>query len=131
MKEYLIIVYIVVYGIVYIALELYYRFLIPEERKKSDKVWEMPVDITLAVTALIGMILYVNHISDPWIKMLWKPVSLIIILFQIYLNLKSRIEISRSDERVIDDPNSIYVADAATIIYLIPAITLNLLFAFS
>jgi hypothetical protein len=64
-----------------------------------------------------------------WLKIAWRPVSVAILLVQIWGNLKSRVAWHRSPE-ASQETDARAAADVTTLLFLAPSLILNLFYAF-
>ena len=129
MFHYLLLGYIGIYVCFAFFVYVLYAQLVPEEMKKDDKPWETPIDMILIVTGLLGMIFLLVDLRSNTIKTIWQPLSVILVLAQLYLNLKGRLEFWRSGEPERHKVEAGY-ADLSTILFLCPSLCLNIYYAF-
>jgi uncharacterized membrane-anchored protein len=129
MLRYLLIGYIVAYVIMAIAMFVLYRLAVPAEDKKNDEPWHMPLDIALFAAGLAGMLFLYLDVQAHWLEIAWCPVSLALVVIQVWGNLKDRLEYYRSSEST-GDRNARAFSDIVTLLLLAPSLALNLIYAF-
>ena len=129
MFRYLLIGYIFIYCVFAVFLFVAYARIVPAEEKKTDKPWETPLDLVLAVVGLAGMLFLLTDLESSTIKAVWCPVSIALAATQFYGNLKGRLAMFRSGEAKHGDAEVGY-ADISTLLFLLPSIGLNIYYAF-
>jgi len=102
MLRYFLLAYIVLYIFFSIGLFAMYASVVSRDEKKSDHWWETPLDIALLLTGLIGMMLLYLHIHTLWLTMLWRPVSIILVVVQFWGNFRARSSWGRSAQGVTE-----------------------------
>jgi hypothetical protein len=121
-----------VYVVVYLALGALliadFLKLIPGEEDSSSKAWESPVDLFLWGVGLAGVLLFMGKVDILWVKSCWKPISVLLLAAQVSLNIWGRLRHFREVTRV--DRDGVFFADIFTIISLLPALLLNIGYAF-
>jgi hypothetical protein len=68
-------------------------------------------------------------IRAHWLQIAWRPVSVALVLAQVWGNLKARFGYSRSPE-CAGDRDAITFADIGTLLLLAPSLALNVIYAF-
>jgi hypothetical protein len=127
MLRYVFLGYIILYAIIAVGLFSLHALIVPPEEKKDDPRWETPFDISLSVLGLAGMLLLYLQFEPNWLKIVWIPVSVLLLLAQVWLNLKDRLGwLSSADA----DRNAARAADLTTFAFLAPSLALNLVYAF-
>jgi amino acid transporter len=129
MVRYLFLAYIIVYLVIAVGLFSLYAQIVPRDEKKNDPVWETPLDLLLALTGLAGMLFLYLGVQPHWLKIAWRPISVAILLVQIWGNLKSRVTWNRSPE-ASQEKGLRAAADLTTLVFLAPSLILNLYYAF-
>jgi hypothetical protein len=129
MFHYLLIGYIIIYSLFAIFLFVAHARIVPEEAKKTDKPWETPVDIVLAIIGLAGMVFLVMDFQSATVKAIWRPLSIGLVAVQVFLCLKNRITILRSGEMKAREPALLF-ADISTMLFLLPSFYSNIYYAF-
>ena len=126
MLRYLLLGYIILYVFFGVGLFALHAFFVPEEDKKDDPPWETPIDLLLAIVGLAGMVFLFIGFQPDWLQTVWRPVSMLLFVTQVWLNLKDRF----SREYANADKESRGFADIFTLLFLAPSLVLNLLYAF-
>jgi hypothetical protein len=129
MLRYFLIGYLVVYFVFMIMLFTAYKVIVPKEDKKKDKPWETPLDIAMAVAGLGGMIFLLIDFQSATAKIIWRPLSVALLLGQIYLCVRSRVRTIASGEVKPGEPEA-KIADIVTLLFLLPSLCLNIYWAF-
>jgi hypothetical protein len=129
MFHYLLTGYIIIYFVFAIFLFVTYARFVPGEEKKGDKPWETRLDLILVFVGFVGMLFLLTNLKTGAVKALWRPVSIALAATHLYLNLKGRLDILRSDETKPEDREVGY-ADILTVMFLVPSICLNIYYAF-
>jgi len=112
---------------------LFAAWVIVSEIKDKDPLWDTVSDIVLLSLGFIGMMFFQFEVTVPVIKLLWKGVSVLIIVGQIFLNLYTRHLTLRGEAEL--EPKEIpkwavVAADWTVIIALLPMFVLNVWFAY-
>jgi arginine exporter protein ArgO len=113
---------------------LFAAWVIASEIKDKDPLWDTASDIILLSLGFIGMMFFQFEVTAPTIKLLWKGVSILIIIGQIFLNLYTRHQtLSGETELELKEmPKwAVMAADWTVIIALLPMFVLNIWFAYS
>jgi len=118
--------YLVVFGLGNAFLFLG-AFLLPKEDR--DPPLETLVDFFVASTLFAGMLLLLVDIDSPTVRMLWKPVSIVVAVAAVYANLRARFKELR-DQESAEEHGAIAFADCLTITLFLPSIAFNIYFAF-
>lgn len=129
MHRSLLIGYVIIYCVFAIFLFGAYKRIVPEEEKKADKPWETPLDLIMVTVGLAGMVFLLADLKSDTLKFVWRPVSIMLAVAQLYGNLRARLELFRSGEAKEGEPEIGY-ADISTILFLLPSICLNIYCAF-
>lgn len=123
--------------LIYIYAVLYGPFLIwtlIDARTSPDPRWEILSDVVLLTLGGIGILLFLLSVGSPFLKSLWRVVSIVIVVGQLASNVLSRHE-TRGGKTELN-PEKIsegakLAADLVTIVLLMPMIVLNFMYAFS
>jgi hypothetical protein len=83
MLRYVFLGYIVLYGIIAVGMFSLHALIVPREEKKDDRPWEAPLDILLSLTGLAGMLFLYLHFEPNWLKIVWLPASVVLLLAQV------------------------------------------------
>ena len=129
MLRYVFLGYIVLYAFIAVGMFSLHALIVPREEKKDDKPWETPLDILLSVTGLAGMLFLYLHFEPNWLKIAWLPVSVVLLLVQVWANLRDRLGWLRTPGADADR-GAARAADLTTLMFLTPSLALNLLYAF-
>jgi len=129
MLHYLLIGYIVAYVIIAVGIFTLYPLIMPADEKKDDEPWETPLDIALSATGLAGMLFLLFDIRPHWLEIAWRPVSVALVLVQVWGNLKALFRCSRSLEST-NGRDAVAFASIGTLLFLAPSLGLNVLYAF-
>jgi len=130
MARYLLLTYIVLVAVGGIGLQIAYALLVPAREKKNDSWWEIPLTVVLLSVALAGMLFLYVDLRSPALKALWKPVSVVVLGSQLYLNLRDRIGAIRSPLPAEERGRLIRAADVLTLAFVLPSSVLSLVYAF-
>jgi hypothetical protein len=127
MFRYLLLGYIIVYVVIAVGMFSLYALIVPSEEKKDDKAWETPLDVVLALIGLAGMLSLYFRFEPIWLKVTWIPVSIGVALTQIWLAIRGRQFRAAAAQ---DDPGGVRAVDLITLLFLVPSLLLNFLYAF-
>lgn len=130
MTHYLFLGYLILYALVSIVLHGLYALIVPREEKAQDPPWETPLDLVSALVAFAGMLLLYLDVDPPWLIMIWKPVSVLLVVSEVYRNVLARFRWFRSPEAETTSPSAVRATDLMTLFLLLPALVLNLVYAF-
>jgi hypothetical protein len=124
MLRYLLLGYIILYVFLGVGLFALHAFYVPKEDKKDEPVWETPLDLLLVAIGLAGMVFLFSEFRPYWLPIVWRPVSVLLLVTQVWLNLKGRYEYADEDKQART------AADIFTLSFLAPSLVLNLIYAF-
>ena len=129
MLRYLLLGYIILYVFLGVGLFALHAFYVPKEDKKDEPVWETPLDLLLSVISLAGMVFLFTGFEPGWLKSAWRPVSVVLALVQMWGELRARSSLSKTpgDE---EDREARTAGDITLLLFVAPALALNLLYAF-
>jgi len=130
MTHYLFLGYLILYALVSILLHGLYALIVPDKEKKTDPTWETPLDLGSNLVALTGMLLLFLQVNPPWLTLIWKPVSVLLVVSEVYRNGLARLRWFRSPEAEATSPSTVRATDLMTLFLLLPALVLNLVYAF-
>ena len=130
MTRHLLLGYLVLYALVSIGVHGLYALIVSREDKADDPPWETPLDLASALVAFAGMLLLYLDVNPPWLTMIWKPVSMLLVGSEVYRNLRARFLWFRSAEAETTSPGTVRASDLMTLFLLAPALVLNLIYAF-
>ena len=127
MLRFVLLGYIIIYGVIAVGMFCLYAQIVPSEEKKDDKAWETPLDIVLVLIGLAGMLLLYFRFEPGWLKLTWIPVSIGVALTQIWLAVRGR---QFRAAAVQEDPGGVRGVDLITFLFLVPSLLLNFIYAF-
>ncbi len=127
MLRYVFLGYIILYAIIAVGLFSLHALIVPVDEKKNDLRWETPLDILLSVAGLAGMLFLYLQFDPNWLKIVWIPVSVLLLLAQVWVNLRDRLGWLRCGGA---DRRATRAADLTTFVFLAPSLALNLVYAF-
>jgi hypothetical protein len=130
MSRLLLLAYIIIFAVASVGLEIAHAVIVPAHEKKNDPWWDTPVDLILMISALAGMVFLFVDLQNPTVKTLWKPLSLVILVGQVYLNLRARIAWLRSPQDAKGRETLVRAADLSALALVAPSSVLNLVYAF-
>jgi hypothetical protein len=130
MPRFLLLAYIVFFTVGAVALKVAYALLVPAREKKNDPWWETSIDLLLLVLALAGMVFLFIDLQAPIVKSFWKPLSIAILVGQLYLNLRGRVAFLRFPRDADIRLAHVRAADLSTLALVAPSSALNLVYAF-
>lgn len=125
----LLMTYVIVYALGIGGMLLVYAFAVPAEEKEGDRWWTTPLDALLAAIMLAGMLLLLTGNDSPPLKTAWKAVAPALVAVQFYLNLGARAQHMRTTGDQSDAESR--TGDLGILLFVIPALALNLVYAFS
>ena len=127
--HFLLVGYIILYCTFAIFVLVTYTQKVPEELKKDDKPWDTLIDFILIAIGLAGMIFLLSDLQSITTKVIWRPVSITLVITQLYLNLKGRLDLLHSGATKEGDEVLGYT-DFSVTLFLLPSICLNIYYAF-
>ena len=96
--------------------------------------WDIASDLILLPLGAAGILLYLFGVDEPAIKSIWKVVTVVIIIGQLFSNFGARhLVLSGQTEIETEDISqwAILFSDLAIVVVLAPMALLNILYAFS
>ena len=102
--------------------------IVRDEELPAEAWWESPVDLVLFVIGLAGLLFLCLELDAAWLKLAWKPVSVCLAAAQLGLNIWGRYRVHRAQPDLAS--RSSWIGDTAIVTLLMPALALNVLFAF-
>lgn len=127
--KFILITYMAVYALALGGMLLVYIFAVPLDEKKGDRWWTTPLDTLLVGLAFTGMFLLASGNDSAFIKTTWKFLAPAMVAIQLYLNVRARAE----HMSVTGDTSDLQskAGDFAILIFVAPALALNLAYAFA
>ena len=123
--------------ILYVYAGIYVLFsvsVIVDDIKSKHPLWRTGADVMLFLIASLGLAFYFLDVKNHALIVAWKPVSLILFAGQMMLNFYERNLILAGRYSDIDHRKltrgTVWATDLFTMFLVLPAITINLIFAF-
>lgn len=123
--------------ILYIYAGIYVLFsisVIVDDVRDNHPWWRTGGDITLFLIAAAGLAFYILDVKTSALIMAWRPVSLILLAGQMTMNFYERNLILAGKDSDIDhrrlSRGTVWATDLFTIVIVLPAVVINLIFAF-
>jgi hypothetical protein len=120
--------YIILYAIFCVAILSAKFFVLPREERIDDNVWQTPLDVSLLLVGLVGMVLLALRYDSANMKTAWKFISVALAVGQIALNMHDRAKHLRNSAEVVGA--HVRLADLGVLLFLMPSLGLNLAYAF-
>jgi hypothetical protein len=100
--------------------------------REKDPLWKSTIDAILFLLSLVGILLYIFNLKIANLVLAWRVISLVLLLGQIAVNLYDRHFILSGKDRSLTRQGewSILATDLLTVVITLPAIVVNLLFAY-
>jgi hypothetical protein len=124
---YVLVAYIVVFGVATAGLVVADRTLVPPDER--DPPLESLLDLIMAAVLLAGMIFVAASVESPPLKIVWKPLAVATTAYAVVSNLRGRKQALR-DPQLVGDRSSVLSTDIGTLVLLVPAVLMNLYYAF-
>lgn len=119
-------VYMAVFLIGFGGLEVLHRYWLPAEEREGDAWWDLPLTTLLLAVEFAGLVFLYHDMDSPLLKTIWKPVSLLLVLAELFQYLHDMREITLKEEAWVINSTELIVGAL-----LLPALVLNLYYAFS
>jgi nitrogen fixation/metabolism regulation signal transduction histidine kinase len=123
--------------ILYVYAGIYLLFsvsVVVDDIKDKHPLWRTGVDAALCLTALLGMVFYFLEVKNHALILAWGPISLILLVGQMLVNFYERRLILAGKESDVDHRRltrgTVWATDLFTMFIVLPAIIINLIFAF-
>ena len=123
--------------ILYLYTTLYFVFavwVVHSGFTHRDPLWKIVSDGFLFLISLFGLLFYMLAVRTHTIVVVWRVVSLVILVGQVGANLYDRqLVMARQDSSINTGriPKwSVMTADVLTVVMILPAIALNIVFAY-
>src|SRR4051794_4372755 len=100
-----------------------------DDPRSGHSAWDTAMDIVLMPLGLIGLLLFLNGVSNPEVKWLWKFAAPIVVAGLIVNSLRGRY---RTKKKLgAQYRGAALFSDVVTTMLLVPMFIVNLVFAFS
>jgi hypothetical protein len=123
--------------ILYVYAGIYVLFslsVIVDDIKDKHPWWRTGGDVTLFLVAAAGIAFYLLNMKNHTLILAWRPVSLVLLAGQMTMNFYERNLILAGKDSDIDhrrlSRGTIWATDFFTIVIVLPAIVINLIFAY-
>jgi nitrogen fixation/metabolism regulation signal transduction histidine kinase len=108
--------------------------VIVDDIKDKHALWRTGADAALCLTAFLGMVFYFLAVKNHALILAWRPLSLILLAGQMLVNFYERRLILAGKESDVDHRRltrgTVWATDLFTMFIVLPAIIINLIFAF-
>lgn len=108
--------------------------VIVDDVKDKHPLWRTASDAALALLACAGMVFYFFDLKNPVLILAWRPISVLLLAGQIFVNFYERNLALSGQDATIDrnalSPRALLAADFFTMVIVLPALIINLIFAF-
>lgn len=120
---------------VYVAFYCIFSFfLIVSGIKHRDPLWKIAADAFLFLIGFTGILLYVFNVKMNSLVVAWRAVSLAFLIGQMAVNLYDRHQILSGRDATLKNQDisqrASTATDIITMIVVLPAVIINLLFAY-
>jgi hypothetical protein len=123
--------------LIYIYTGIYLLFsalTIATDVKEREPWWDVAADVMLLPLGGIGMLFFLLSVNDPSMKSVWKVISIIVVVGQLFSNVFSR-HLTLAGKTDLNPEKitkwAILGADLTAIVLMAPMFALNILFAIS
>ena len=123
--------------ILYVYAGIYVLFslsVIVDDLKAKHPWWRTSSDTALFLIASAGMACYLLGLKNQTLIMAWRPISLILLVGQMMMNFYERNLILAGKDADIDHRRltrgTVWATDLFTMVIVLPAIVINLIFAY-
>jgi hypothetical protein len=123
--------------ILYVYAGIYVLFsvsMIVDDIKDKHPLWRTGADAILFLFALLGILFYFFAVKNHALILAWKPISLLLLAGQMMMNFYERNLILAGKESDIDHRKltrgTVWATDLITMTIVLPAIIINLIFAY-
>ncbi len=123
-------IYMAVFLIGFGGLEVAYLYWLPAEEREADDWWDAPLTILLSGVEFAGLVFLYHEMDAPLLKLIWKPVSILIVVAELFQYLHDMREITRQPS-AHEDAGWINGSELLIGALLLPALVLNLYYAYS
>jgi hypothetical protein len=126
----LLLVYMVVYAVVWVAIYFAEGLVVPPAER--DSVWELLLDVVLLATGFVGMALYLKDIDHTHLKLAWKFVAPVLLgghLWGFIRHMRERPRLIADSGGVSPEGDAAWI-ELATTVLLLPSLVINLAFGY-
>ena len=123
--------------ILYVYAGIHFLFslsVIVDDIKDKHPLWRTGGDITLFLLASAGMVFYFVGLKNQTVIMVGRPISLILFAGLIFINFYERHLVLAGRDPAIDNRTlsrrTIWTTDLFTMVIVLPAVIINLIFAY-
>lgn len=123
--------------VLYVYAGIYVLFsisVIVDDIKDKHAWWRTTADAVLCLLALLGMVFYFLNVRNAALLLAWRPISLILLAGQMCVNFYERRLILAGKDSDVDHRKltrgTVWATDLFTMFIVLPAIIINLIFAF-
>jgi len=123
--------------ILYVYAGIYVLFsisVIVDDIKDKHPLWRTGADAVLFLIAALGLVFYFLHVRNHALILAWRPISVILLAGQMTLNFYERKLILAGKDSNVDHRRltrgTVWATDLFTMFIVLPAIIINLIFAF-
>jgi nitrogen fixation/metabolism regulation signal transduction histidine kinase len=108
--------------------------VIVDDIKDKHPLWRIGADAALFVIVFLGMIFYLLDVKNHALILAWRPISLILLAGQMMMNFYERNLILAGKDSDVDyrrlSRGTVWATDLFTVFIVLPAIIINLIFAY-
>lgn len=123
--------------ILYVYAGIYLLFgvsVVVDDIKDKHPLWRTGTDAALCLIAFLGMVFYFLDVRNHALILAWRPISLILLAGQMTMNFYERKLILAGKDSDVDHRKltrgTVWATDLFTMTIVLPAIVINLIFAF-
>lgn len=123
--------------ILYVYAGIYLLFsvsVVVDDIKEKHPLWRTGADAALCLTAFLGMVFYFLEVKNHALILAWRPISLILLAGQMFVNFYERRLILAGKDSNVDHRRltrgTVWATDLVTMFIVLPAIIINLIFAY-
>ena len=123
--------------ILYVYAGIYVLFsisVIVDDIRDKHPLWRTAADTALFVIASLGLVFYFIDLKSYTVIMAWRPISVILLAGQMMMNFYERNLILGGKDSDIDhrrlSRGTVWATDLFTIFIVLPAMIINLIFAY-
>ena len=123
--------------ILYVYAGFYLLFSVSavlDDIKDQHPFWRTGTDAALAQLASLGMVFYFLEVKNYGLILVWRPISLMLLGGQIFINFYERHSILAGKYPALDgrtlSRRALWLTDLFTMFIVLPAIIINLIFAY-
>lgn len=108
--------------------------VVVDDIKDKHPLWRTGADAALFLIAFLGMVFYFLDVKNYALILAWRPISLILLAGQIFINFYERRLILAGKDPAIGNRalsrRAVWAIDLFTMFIVLPAIIINLIFAY-